>query len=54
MSQPVRAAGGIVLRGEEGDRSVALVHRPRYGDWSFPKGKLEDVVSISFTNQLIE
>jgi len=42
VSQPVRAAGGIVLRGEGGDRSVALVHRPRYGDWSFPKGKLED------------
>ncbi len=42
VSQPVRAAGGIVLRGEVGDRSVALVHRPRYDDWSFPKGKLED------------
>jgi 8-oxo-(d)GTP phosphatase len=42
VSQPIRAAGGIVLRGEGGDRSVALVHRPRYDDWSFPKGKLED------------
>jgi 8-oxo-(d)GTP phosphatase len=42
VSPPVRAAGGIVLRGEGGDRSVALVHRPRYDDWSFPKGKLED------------
>ena len=42
MSQPVRAAGGIVLRGEGPDRSVALVHRPRYDDWSFPKGKLDD------------
>lgn len=42
MSHPVRAAGGIVLRGERGDRSVALVHRPRYDDWSFPKGKLDD------------
>jgi phosphohistidine phosphatase SixA/8-oxo-dGTP pyrophosphatase MutT (NUDIX family) len=42
VSQPVRAAGGIVLRGEGGDRSVALVHRPRYDDWSFPKGKLDD------------
>jgi 8-oxo-dGTP diphosphatase len=42
VSQPVRAAGGIVLRGEEEDRSVALVHRPRYDDWSFPKGKLDD------------
>ena len=41
MSLPVRAAGGIVLRGEGGDRSVALVHRPRYNDWSFPKGKLD-------------
>ena len=41
MSQPVRAAGGIVLRGEGPDRSVALVHRPRYDDWSFPKGKLD-------------
>jgi 8-oxo-(d)GTP phosphatase len=41
VSQPVRAAGGIVLRGEGADRSVALVHRPRYDDWSFPKGKLD-------------
>ena len=42
MSEPVRAAGGIVVRGEGEDRSVALVHRPRYDDWSFPKGKLFD------------
>jgi 8-oxo-dGTP pyrophosphatase MutT (NUDIX family) len=42
VSQPVRAAGGIVLRGDGPDRSVALVHRPRYDDWSFPKGKLDD------------
>jgi len=41
VSQPVRAAGGIVLRGEGPVRSVALVHRPRYDDWSFPKGKLD-------------
>ena len=42
MNEPVRAAGGIVLQGEGDDRSVALVHRPRYDDWSFPKGKLID------------
>lgn len=42
MSELVRAAGGIVLRGAAEDRSVALVHRPRYDDWSFPKGKLVD------------
>ncbi len=41
MSDLVRAAGGLVLRdGEGGRREVALVHRPKYDDWSFPKGKL--------------
>jgi 8-oxo-dGTP diphosphatase len=33
----VRAAGGVIERGG----SVLLVHRPKYDDWSFPKGKLE-------------
>ena len=34
----VRAAGGLVRR----DGAVLLVHRPRYDDWTFPKGKAED------------
>ena len=34
----VRAAGGVVVR----DGEVALVHRPKYDDWSLPKGKLDD------------
>jgi 8-oxo-(d)GTP phosphatase len=35
----VRAAGGVVRRaGQEGEE-VLVVHRPRYGDWTFPKGK---------------
>ena len=33
----VRAAGGLVER----DGLVLLVHRPRYDDWSLPKGKLD-------------
>ena len=37
MSDPLRAAGGIVRR----DGRVLLVHRPKYDDWAFPKGKLE-------------
>ena len=38
----VRAAGGVVWRlGEQGDVEVLLVHRPKYDDWSFPKGKLD-------------
>ena len=37
----VRAAGGLVLRpGAEGPE-VVLVHRPRYDDWSLPKGKVD-------------
>jgi 8-oxo-dGTP diphosphatase len=38
----VRAAGGVVVRGDGSEREVALVHRPRYDDWSLPKGKLLD------------
>ena len=38
----VRAAGGVVWRSaSSGDVEVLVVHRPRYGDWSFPKGKCE-------------
>ena len=33
----VKAAGGVVVR----DGRVAVVHRPRYDDWSLPKGKLD-------------
>jgi 8-oxo-dGTP diphosphatase len=33
----IRAAGGVVVR----DDRVLVVHRPRYDDWSLPKGKLE-------------
>jgi 8-oxo-dGTP pyrophosphatase MutT (NUDIX family) len=37
---PVRAAGGVVWRtGEDGTLQTALVHRPKYDDWSLPKGK---------------
>ena len=38
----VRAAGGIVMRREHDHVLIAVVHRPRYDDWSFPKGKLEN------------
>ncbi len=34
----VRAAGAVLIR----DGLVAVVHRPRYDDWSLPKGKLEE------------
>lgn len=37
----VRAAGGVLWRLRSGGREVALVHRPRYDDWSLPKGHVE-------------
>ena len=37
MKPEVFAAGGLVMR----DGKVALVHRPKYDDWSLPKGKLD-------------
>ncbi|MGC5365050.1 NUDIX hydrolase [Streptomyces sp. DT24] len=36
----VRAAGCVLWR-RSPDLRIALVHRPRYDDWSFPKGKLK-------------
>jgi phosphohistidine phosphatase SixA/8-oxo-dGTP pyrophosphatase MutT (NUDIX family) len=44
MAEPVIvvAAGAVVLRQRsEGTEDVLLVHRPKYDDWSFPKGKLD-------------
>ena len=35
----VRAAGGVVIAD---DGRVAIVYRPKYDDWTFPKGKAED------------
>jgi len=45
MAAPTRdieAAGAVVFRRVKGEgREVLLVHRPKYDDWSFPKGKLD-------------
>ena len=37
----IRAAGGVVVRQTPGGLEVVAVHRPRYDDWSLPKGKLD-------------
>ena len=42
----VRAAGALVWRERRGRLEVLLVHRPRYDDWSFPKGKVEPGESV--------
>jgi 8-oxo-dGTP pyrophosphatase MutT (NUDIX family) len=37
----IRAAGGLIWRVTKHSTEIVLVHRPRYDDWSFPKGKAE-------------
>ena len=39
-SSVIRAGGGLVWRKSSAGREIAVVHRPRYDDWTFPKGKL--------------
>ncbi len=42
LSSAVQAAGGVVWRlsPASGETEVLLVHRPKYDDWTLPKGKL--------------
>jgi 8-oxo-(d)GTP phosphatase len=41
----VLAAGGVLWRGDPDvaghEREIAVVHRPKYDDWSLPKGKVD-------------
>jgi 8-oxo-dGTP diphosphatase len=37
VSEEVQAAGGVIVR----DGRIAVVHRPKYDDWTLPKGKLD-------------
>jgi 8-oxo-dGTP diphosphatase len=38
VTDNVEAAGGVVLNS---DGEIAVVYRPKYEDWTLPKGKLE-------------
>jgi len=43
VNPTVIAAGAVVWRYDgEGNVHVLLIHRPRYDDWSIPKGKLDE------------
>jgi 8-oxo-dGTP diphosphatase len=42
VTREVQAAGGVVTRrNSAGAIEVLVVHRPKYDDWSLPKGKLD-------------
>jgi ADP-ribose pyrophosphatase YjhB (NUDIX family) len=38
----IKAAGGLLWRGSQGGREMALIHRASYDDWTLPKGKLKE------------
>jgi 8-oxo-dGTP diphosphatase len=41
LSDVIQAAGGLVWRDSQRGRQIAIVHRPKYDDWTLPKGKLD-------------
>ncbi|MGD9618640.1 MAG: NUDIX domain-containing protein [Mycolicibacterium sp.] len=43
VKRPIHAAGAVLWRpGDvDGTPAIALIHRPRYDDWSLPKGKVD-------------
>jgi 8-oxo-dGTP pyrophosphatase MutT (NUDIX family) len=42
MEQIIKAAGAIVFHHpNNSDIEIVVIHRPRYDDWSFPKGKTD-------------
>ena len=41
MTEPIQAAGALLWRPGEDGPQVLVVHRPRYDDWTLPKGKLD-------------
>ncbi|MCA0296376.1 MAG: NUDIX domain-containing protein [Actinobacteria bacterium] len=52
----ITAAGTIALRPGDGEPEVLLVHRPRYNDWSLPKGKInsDEYLPACATRETVE
>lgn len=55
-SGEVVAAGAVVWRQAERGPQVLLIHRPKYDDWSFPKGKLDrdEHVLVAAVREVLE
>jgi 8-oxo-dGTP diphosphatase len=53
---PVVAAGAILWRKEKGELRVLMIHRSRYDDWSWPKGKLDkgEAASEAAVREIVE
>lgn len=54
----VAAAGAVLWRPDEvsGQPLIAVIHRPRYDDWSLPKGKLEagEIEPVAAVREIFE
>ena len=40
-SREIEAAGGVLWRADADGYLCAVIHRPKYDDWTLPKGKLD-------------
>ncbi len=49
MTAPIITAGALPWRVRAGKLQVAVIHRPRYDDWSWPKGKLDPGEALPVT-----
>ena len=57
MSATIQAAGAVVWRKNKDKTEIAIIHRPKYDDWTFPKGKLdtgEELISGAYREILEE
>jgi 8-oxo-dGTP diphosphatase len=54
----VSAAGAVLWRPDDasGDPLIAVLHRPRYDDWSLPKGKLDagEIAPVAAVREILE
>lgn len=53
----VVAAGAVLWRpGDSGEPLIAVIHRPRYDDWSLPKGKIDpgEIEPVAAVREIFE
>ena len=52
----IDASGAVVLRGTYPARELLVIHRPRYDDWSLPKGKVEpdEYLPVTAVREVLE
>ena len=56
MPAPIAAGAVVWQRSQSGDVKIAVIHRPRYDDWSLPKGKprSEELLPMTAVREVAE